>query len=143
MNVEKIKLFMPGIRVYPVSFQGSRYTIELRKMYGKYGASFNLYAYIHKYVDEDVPFCRHTGNLVFEHIFISDEILTLNLLNDSSQSVSFCVSDLTSEDLQAFAPEIISLVFQMYKSEIDSKNAKAKFMNENIQKTRSWDGIVK
>ncbi len=143
MNVEKIKLFMPGIRVYPVSFQGSLYTIELRKMYGKYGASFNLYAYIHKYVDEDVPFCRHTGNLVFEHIFISDEILTLNLLNDSSQSISFCISDLTDKDLQAFAPEIISLLFQAYKSEIDRENAKAKFIKDNIEKTRSWDGIVK
>lgn len=143
MNVEKIKLFMPGIRVYPVSFQGSLYTIELRKMYGRYGASFSLYAYIHKYVDEDVPFCRHTGNLVFEHIFISDEILTLNLLNDSSQNISFRVSDLTNEDLEAFAPEIISLLFQKFESEANSKNVKTKFMKDNIKKTHSWDGIIK
>lgn len=81
--------------------------------------------------------------MIFEHIFDSNETLTLNLLNDSFQSIMFLVSDLTSEDLQAFAPEIISLLFQMYKSEIDSKNAKAKFMNKNIQKTRSWDGIIK
>lgn len=143
MNVEKIKLFMPGIRVYPISFQGSLYTIELRKLYSRYGTSLNLYAYVHKYVDENVPFCRHTGNLVFEHIFIGDEILTLNLLNDSSQSIAFRVSDLTSEDLEAFAPEIISLLFQKFKSEANSKNAKAKFMKDNIEKTRSWDGIVK
>ena len=143
MNVEKIKLFMPGIRVYPVSFQGALYTVELRKLYSRYGTSLNLYAYVHKYVDENVPFCRHTGNLVFEHIFIGDEILTLNLLNDSSQSITFCISDLTDKDLQAFAPEIISLLFQMYKAEMDRENAKAKFMKDNIEKTRSWDGIVK
>lgn len=143
MNIEKIKLFMPGIRVYPVNFQGTSYTVELRELYGRYGNVLGLYTYICQYVDENNLFCRHTGKLVFKHIFDGNELLTLKLLNDSSQSIDFLTSDLTNEDLQAFAPEIISLVFQMYKSEIDSKNAKAKFMNENIQKTRSWDGIVK
>ena len=134
---------MPGIRVYPVSFQGALYTIELRQSYGRYGDILGLYTYIYQYVDENNLFCRHTGNLVFKHIFINDEILTLNLLNDSSQSIFFCVSDLTSEDLEAFAPEIISLLFQKFESEANSKNAKAKFMKDNIEKTRSWDGIVK
>lgn len=143
MNIEKIKLFMPGIRVYPVNFQGTSYTVELRELYDRYGDISGLYTYIYQYVDENNLFCRHTGNLVFKHIFDGDESLTLKLLNDSSQSIAFRVSDLTNEDLQAFAPEIISLLFQMYKSEIDSKNAKAKFMNKNIQKTRSWDGIIK
>lgn len=143
MNVEKIKLFMPGIRVYPVNFQGTSYTVELRELYGRYGDVLGLYTYIYQYIDENNLFCRHTGNLVFKHIFDGDESLTLKLLNDSSQSIAFRVSDLTSEDLEAFAPEIISLLFQKFESEANSKNAKTKFMKDNIKKTHSWDGIIK
>ena len=81
--------------------------------------------------------------MIFEHIFDSNETLTLNLLNDSFQSIMFLVSDLTSEDLQAFAPEIISLLFQMYKSEIDSKNAKASFKIMNTADKKEKEKRIK
>ena len=97
---------------------------------------------LYEYKDKDNLFCRHTGKRLFRQAFNKDIYIQTPRLNDSSQEIYLQLSSLSICDLKAYAPEIISLVFYKYKSEINRKNAEANTIKENTAKSSAWDGIV-